>query len=286
MAVNVNPNDLPEEGEGNKDRNPETMFIPAGNQVARFVQYVELGQHVQMFKGKPAVYESGKNAGRRKPAVLHVALTFEFPGCEYTGDYPLCISTSRRMDNGEFFDAVTVPASLADGSMSKAYAMRTRFMKYLTALQTATGLNYTNFADFAKEQVGVMVNVTNKLGKKAEDGSQPTYANMKPDGIVKPMFQVPGSKKIIDVEVPETIGTYPVPFEWDCPTEDSWKGLQPWYKKAIKAAVDFAGSPIDLLLQSNPELDQVTEPDADQDQSDNTPPEPPKNPKKQEDIPV
>jgi len=285
MAVNVNTNDLPEEGEG-KARNKETKFIKAGNRVARCVQYVELGKHHQMFKGKKAVYEQGKNAGRQKPPCLHVALTFEFPAEEYTGDYPLCISTSRRMDNGEFFDAITVPESLENGTMSLAYAMRTRFMKYLTALQAATGETYTNFADFARAKSPVMIKVTNKLGAKKEDGSQPTYANMKPEGIVKPCFEHPTSGEVIEVEVPEAIGEYPIPFEWDCPTEESWKGLQPWYKTAIKAAVDFAGSPIDMLLQSNPELDKVTEPAEDQDQTGNKPAEPEVDTTKQEDIPV
>lgn len=285
MAVNVNANDLPEGGE-KKDRKPETKFIEAGNQVARFVQYVELGKHYQMFQGKKAVYEQGKNAGRQKPPVLHVALTFEFPTCEYTGDYPLCISTTRRMDSGEFFDAVTVPESLADGSMSKNYAMRTRFMKYLTAMQVATGKNFTNFADFAKAKVGLMVNVTNKLGKKAEDGSQPTYANMKPDGIVAPEFKHPVTKKVEPVDVPEAIGEYPAPFEWDAPTPETYKALQPWYKAAIKAAVDFEGSPVQIMLLANPELDKVLEKDEDQDQTPNKPAEPPKDMKKQEDIPV
>lgn len=285
MAVNVNTNDLPEEG-GNKNRKKETEFIKAGNRVARIVQYAELGKHYQMFKGKKAVYEQGKNAGRQKPPVLHVALTFEFPAEKYTGDYPLCISTSRRMDNGEFFDAVTVPESLENGTMSLAYAMRTRFMKYLTNLQAATGLNYNNFADFAKAKAPVMIKVTNKLGAKKEDGTQPTYANMKPEGIVKPCFEHPTTGEVIEVEVPEAIGTYPIPFEWDAPTAEAWTGLQPWYKKAIKSAVDFAGSPIDLLLQSDPELDKVTEPDADQDQTDSKPPEPEVDTSKQEDIPV
>ena len=284
MAVNVNQNEL--DNDTKKDRKPETMFIKAGNRVARLVQYVELGKHYQMFKGKKSVYEQGKNAGRQKPPVLHVALTFEFPAEKYTGDYPLCISTSRRMDTGEFFDAVTVPESLADGSMSLAYAMRTRFMKYLTAMQTATGLNYTNFADFAKEQAPVMVKVTNKLGATKEDGTQPTYANMKPDGICKPCFEHPTSGEVIDVEVPPAIGEYPIPFEWDAPTAEAWKGLQPWYKKAIKESVDFDGSPVDMLLQSDPELDKVNEPDEDQDQTPNTPPEPEVDKTKQSDIPV
>ncbi len=285
MAVNANINDLPEGGKGG-DRTPETKFIKAGNRLARLVEYVELGKHYQMFKGKKAVYEQGKNAGRQKPPVMHVALRFEFPGEEYTGDYPLSISTSRRMDNGEFFDAVVVPPSLEDGTMSKAYAMRTRFMKYLTALQNATGLNYTNFADFAREQVGVMINVTNKLGAAKDDGTQPTYANMKPEGIVPPRFEHPTKGTVEELEVPAAIGEYGAPFEWDAPTKEAWSALPPWHKACIKEAVDFGGSPIDLLLQANPELDKILKDDDDTDQTPNKPAEPPRDPVEQEDIPV
>ena len=287
MAINVDANTLSEGGD-NKDRKKETKFVTAGNQLARLVSYVELGKHLQMFKGKPSVYESGKNAGRQKPAVLHCALTFEFPTEEYTGDYPLTISTTRRMQNGEFFDAVVVPPSLEDGTMSKAYAMRTRFMKYLTALQAATGKNYTNFADFAKEQVGVMINVTNKLGKLNEEtGEQPTYANIKPDGVVSPSFQHPVTKEIQTLDVPPAIGDHYCPaYEWDAPTPEAWKLLPPWHKDTIKKALNFEGSPTDMMLQADPELDKVTEPDADQDQKVNTPPEPPRSSSKQEDIPV
>jgi hypothetical protein len=153
-------------------------------------------------------------------------------------------------------------------------------------MQTATGLGYTNFADFAKAQAPIMVKVTNKLGAKEDDGTQKVYANMKPDGITAPEFQHPVTGEIQKVDVPAAKGEYPIPFEWDEPTEESWKQLAPWHKDAVKAAVDFAGSPIDMLLQSNPELDKVTEPDADQDQTDNKPPEPEVNKTKQEDIPV
>ena len=287
MAVNVDTNTLPEKGKS-ADRKPETKFIKAGNRLARLVSYVELGKHFQMFQGKKSVYEQGKNAGRQKPAVLHCALTFEFPAEEYTGDYPLTISTSRRMDNGEFFDAVVVPPSLEDGTMSRAYAMRTRFMKYLTALQAATGLQYTNFADFAREQVGVMINVTNKKGKVNEEtGVAPVYANMKPDGIVAARFEHPVSGKIEELEVPAAIGDHYCPaFEWDAPTPEAWKMLPPWHKAAIKAAVDFEGSATDLMLQADPTLDEITKPDEDQDQTPNKPAEPPADTTKQEDIPV
>jgi len=285
MAVNVDVNNLPEKGKS--DRKPETKFIEAGNQLARFVSYVELGKHYQIFKGARAVYENGKNAGREKPPVLHVALQFEFPTCEYTGDYPLTIQTTRRMDNGEFFDAVVVPQALADGTLGKSYSLRTRFVKYLTALQAATGLNYTNFADFAKAQVPVMINVTNKLGKMNEEtGVQPTFANMKPDGIVAPRFVHPVTKEVDELEVPPAIGSYCAAFEWDTPTAEAWKQLPPWHKEAIKKAVDFEGSPTDLMLKADPTIDEVNKPDEDQDQTPNTPAEPPADPQKQEDIPV
>jgi hypothetical protein len=284
MAIAVNTNELPENGKS--DRKPETKFIHAGNQVARFVSYVELGKHFQMFKGARATYESGKNAGRLKPACLHVALTFEFPACEYTGDYPLTISTTRRMENGEFFNAVTVPDSLADGTISRGMALKTKFVKYLSALQTATGLAYNNFAEFARAQVPLMISVTNKLGAKNDDGTQPTYANMTPTGITAPKFQHPISKKVEIIEVPEVIETYCPAFEWDAPTPEAWKLLPPWHRKTIKKALDFAGSPADMMLQADPTLDAVTAPDADQDQTPNTPPEPPANPRKQSDIPV
>jgi hypothetical protein len=269
MAVSVNTEALPEKGEG-KERKKETKYIKAGNRVARLVGYVEQGIHKQMFKGQPAKYESGKKRGQEKPAVLHIALTFEFPAEEYTGEYPLTISTSRRMKNGEFFDALTVPASLADGTMSKGYAMKTKFMKFLTSMQAATGQTYASLADFAAEQSAVMINVTNKKGKRDEEtGVQPVYANMKPDGIMPPRFEHPVTGEVQLVEVPPAIETYAV-FDWDAPTKEAWEALPPWHKETIKAALNFGGSPIEALLEKHPELDQ----DEDQDQTDGKPAEP------------
>jgi hypothetical protein len=280
MAVSVNAETLPENG---KSKNPETKIIKAGNRLARLVSYVELGVHYQMFKGQKAKYESGKNAGREKPPVLHIAMTFEFPNEEYTGDYPLCISTTRRMDSGEFFDAVVVPQSLADGTLSKAYAMKTKFMKYLTALQQATGKPYPSIADFAAEQAGVMVNVTNKTVGQGDDAK--TFANMKPEGITAPQFVHPATGKVEEFEVPAAIGSYCPVFDWDAPTPEAWKALPPWHKTTIKAAVNFGGSPADLMLQADPTLDAVTE--GTEDHSDSTPAEPTKaQAPTQEDMPV
>lgn len=250
MSVNVDTNNLPEKG-GNK--NPETKFIPAGNQLARFVSYVELGVHYQMFKGAKAKYESGKNAGRDKPAVLHIALQFEFPGAEYTGDYPLTISTTRQMENGEFFDAVTVSPSLADGTLSKAYAMKTKFVKYLTALQNATAKGYTSLSEYVG--VPLLINVAHKIIEK--DGEVSTYANMKPEGILAPEMKHPVTGAVESFDVPETKGDYCPVFDWDDPAPAAWKALPPWHKTTIKKALNFGGSPTDMMLQADPELDKV-----------------------------
>lgn len=288
MAVAVDKNNLPEKGEG-KERTPETKYIKAGNRVARLMSYVELGMHKQIFKGKPAVYDTGKKRGQEKPAVLHIALTFEFPAEEYTGDYPLTISTSRRMNSGEFFDALTVPESLANGTMSRAYAIKTKFMKFLTALQDATGKNYPTIAQFAAEQTALMINVTNKKGKRDDEtGVQPVYANMKPEGIVAPRFEHPVTGELTEVEVPPAIGEYCPVFDWDAPTVEAWKALPPFHKDTIKKALNFGGSAIDVLLSKHPEL----EADADQDQTSDKPAEPtgksvtPRDMAEQEDIPV
>ena len=266
MAINVDTDKLPEES---KASTPETKYIPAGNQLARLVSYVELGKHFQKFKGQFATYDSGKLKGKNKPPCMHIALTFEFPQCEYTGDYPLTLTTSAMLKNGEFMNALTVPPSLEEGKMSLANALRTRFLKYLKALQAATGLNYTSIADFAKDQVGLMINVTNRNGKG--DNSDKVYANMKPEGIQAPKFTHPGTGKEEIFEVPEALGEYCTTFEWDAPTAEAWKALKPWDRKIIKDATNFMGSPIHVLLESDPELDQL---DKTKDESSDEPEQP------------
>jgi hypothetical protein len=257
MAVSVNKDELPEKS---GDSNPETKYIKAGNRLARLVSYVELGIHKQMYKGAAAKYETGKNAGREKPPVLHIGLTFEFPTCERTGDYPLTISTTHRLDNGEFINAVTVPQSLIDGKISKAMAAKIKFMKYLGALQAATSLPYASIAEFAKKQVPLLVNVTNNT---SQDGK--VYANMKPEGITSTRVEHPVTGEITDYSstVPETVGDYCPVFDWDAPTAEAWTSLKPWDKTTIKAAINFKGSPIHDLLSKNPDLDAVQDGKAD-----------------------
>jgi hypothetical protein len=250
MAVNVNKENLSDKG--SDDREPRKQpFVPKGNQLARLVGYAELGKHYQIYKGKRTIYEQGKNKGREKPPVLHVVLEFEFPKYKEEDQFPLTLSTTRRMKGGEFFNAVVVPQSLIDNTLGRGYAMRTRFMKFLTAIQEASGKNYTSFMKFAKEKTPLMMAITNKVVNAGTEDEK-TYANFKPDGIVAPEFVHPATGEVEKFEVPEAESTGYV-FDWDTPTEEQWKSLPKWHQAAILDAVDYAGSPIEALLNANPE---------------------------------
>lgn len=249
MAIKIDKDALPEKGSsGNK----ETKVIPAGAQVARFVSYVEMGKHNPTFQGKPAVFESGKRAGQLKEPETVIQLVFEFPTAEYTGDYPLTICTSIPWE-GDFINKLAIPDSLLNGTLSRQFAMKTGFMKYLGAFQAATGMNHPNMDAFIG--VPLLINVTHRQGKADDKGNIPVYAQMKPEGVNKPEWRHPLSGKVEVLEVPPAKGTYCPVYDWDAPTPEGWKALMPSIQKVIKSAVNFEGSPTQLMLAGMPEED-------------------------------
>lgn len=248
MAIKVNKDELTEEGSGNS----ETMFIPAGTHPAILVSYVEMGKHYKEFKGKKAVYDkTSKKAGQVRPPELHISVCFEFPNCEYTGDRPLTIATSVPMKNGGVINALTVSDALASGSLSKSFAMKTNFMKYLIAMQDATGKNYDSLADFVGQ--GFLVSVSNKNGKPDEEGNVRTYANMKPDGIQGLSFKHPVTGAVEEVPCPAQKGEYCTVLDWDDPDIEEFKKLPTYMQDFIKDAEDFNGSALDMLLREYPD---------------------------------
>lgn len=262
------------------DFTKETKFIPAGINQARLVSYVELGKHIPMFKGKPAVYgNDSKKAGESKPPEFMIQLVFEFPRAEHTGDFPLTIKTSSPYGKGDFINKLSVSDALMSGNISLSYANRSKFMKYLNAMNDALGTSHDSLADFVGAPF--LIAITNKPGTKArEDGSLPMYSNMKPDGI--------GSTKYIDqmdqqekeAQVPDTVGEYCPLFFWDEPTIEAWKEVPKYLKTCIKGATDFTGSPVAAMLAGMPEEAADTP-------ADNTPPATTGTPAQAEDdIPV
>jgi hypothetical protein len=257
MAISVNVNELPENTGGSK----ETKVIKEGNRPARLVGYVELGMHNPTFAGKREVYTTGKNAGKPKSAALYIALTFEFPNEERTGEYPLTLNTSSPAKNKphEFYNSLAVSQALIDGTISKAMALKSNYVKYLSALQTATGKEYTSLKEFAEDSDPLFIKVTHNT-KRNSDGNEVVYVNMRPDGVMSCKIEDPISGDVVDYssKVNPKEGEYAI-FDWDAPTKESWEVMKPWHREAIKQANNFPGSPIDLLLNEHPELNKLDE---------------------------
>ena len=255
MGFKVNREAMENAGSG--DYAKETMFIKAGVQQARLVSYVELGKHAPIFNGKPAIYgKESKKSGQPKPPELMLHLVFEFPRAEFTGDFPLTIKTSIPWNN-EFLNKLSITEAMESGNISMTYANRSKFMKYLNAMNDACGTNYDGLDDFVGE--AFLVSVTNKPGKKADaDGNLPMYANMSPDGINSTKYIDQMDQQEKEAKVPETLGEYCPVFSWDTPTEEAWGALPKYLQTCIKSAVNFPGSPVDAMLAGMPE---ETEPD-------------------------
>lgn len=267
MAVKVNKEQMANNVDG--DFTPETKVVPAGDEPAVMVSYVELGKHYPMFKGSRARYDQGKRIGQLKDAELVVHIAFEFPEAEYD-NVPLTIETSIPYgNNGEFINKLSVVDALADGKLSLSIANRTAYMKYLNAMNEATGEDREGL----HEHIGskFLINVTHNTGKPDKDGNSKVYANMKPDGITKPSFRHPRTKVVEEVPVPDPVGTYGPIFDWDNPTEEAWNALKKNFKECIKKAVNYEGSPVQAMLANMPDQNDDAIP-AGEEMPDNLPP--------------
>jgi hypothetical protein len=256
--LNINIDALSDDSgtDGNTEYKKETMHIPAGPMVARLAAYAELGWHYPVFNGKRKTYDTGKNAGKEKPAEYMLHLVFEFPACEYTGDFPLTIKTSVPYGNsGAFINALGVGRGLIEPPYwSRSIAMRTSYVRYLKALQDATGKDLNSLADFVGE--AMLVTVTNNTATvKNKDGSTETrvYANMKPEGIVPPVMKDPmNPKKVIVLDVPEIIGSYWGKFDYNNPDPEVWKLLPKYLQDTCQRSIDFEGSSLQRMLAGMP----------------------------------
>lgn len=251
MGFEINREQM--ESDTGGDYTPETKFIPAGVNQARLVSYVELGRHIPLYNGKHAVYgKESKKSGQKKPPEFMMQLVFEFPRAEHVNEYPLTIKTSVPWGKGDFINKLGISEAMMSGNISMSFAQRSKFMKYLNAMNDACGTTHNGFADF----VGCpfLIAVTNKPGTKArDDGSLPMYANMKPDGINSTTYVDQMDQKEKQAEVPETVGEYCGTFFWDDPTPEAWKEVPKYLKTCMKAATDFEDSALATMLAGMPE---------------------------------
>jgi len=260
MAFKVNREEMENSG---GDFIPELMPIDAGMNQARLVSYMELGWHLPFFKGKRAIFgKDSKKAGQEKPEEFLIQLIFEFPLAEHSSEFPQTIKTSVPFgDKGEFINKLSVSRALMDGNISMAYANRSKYMKYLNAMNDSCGTNYDGLADFVGEPF--LIGVTNKPGTKArEDGTLPIYSNMKPDSICSVTYKDQMDGKMKTAKVPEIIGEYCSVFSWDDPTPEAWKEVPKYLKDTMKKSVDFPDSPLAVMLAGMPEDNPDDAPDS------------------------
>lgn len=247
MAISVDTDALPEKGEA---KTKETMVIPEGPNVARLVSYVEMGFHKPVFQGKPIVITEGKRAGDLKDEEFVIRLGFEFPAAEHSGDYPLSLWTSIPYGNGEFINKLSISKSLIAGTLSKQFAARAKYVKYLEAFKSATGTNHQSLDKFIDEPL--MINITHRKGKADKDGIVPVYANMAPEGINKPSMKHPMTGKIEVFDVPPATGTYCKVFDWEAPTVEAWKAIPKFVQDVMQKATNFHGSTLEAMLMDLP----------------------------------
>ena len=247
MAIKVNKDTLTDESPYSQ----ETLFIEEGTHPAVLVSYVELGKHYKLFNNAKVVYgKDSKKAGEVCPPALLISLCFEFPNAKYTGDFPLCIATSVPKKAGGTLNTLAVSDALASGNLSRSFAMKTNFMKYLMAMQDATGKNYNSIDQFVGH--GFLIKVTNKIGKPDQNGNTRTYANMKPDGISSLSFKHPVTGVVEEVPCPDVIGNYCPVFDWDNPDIEAYKLLPSYMQAFIQKAENFPGSEIEALIKGRP----------------------------------
>lgn len=215
------------------------FLVPEGHYLARLVGYVELGQHIN----------TSPKAKNKKPSpmfFLKFALWGE--GVQHEDGKPRIIQ-SRTM-------------TLGRNEKSNAFKLFKR-MNY-----KGTAKNYAELLDEA-----FLLEFVHSEGDGANAGK--VYSNINLETVAPPIDVM--TKK--PYPVPEFDGDYQV-FIWDLATQEQWDSIyiegerddgksKNWIQDKIMTAVDFAGSPIDLLLGgeampslSGPEGDEVEAPPA------------------------
>lgn len=274
MAILVNEEKI-KENDKQGSHSDEKFHVPSGNHVVNLASYVELGRHVKMFNGKPAVAESGKNKGQLRPPEMFVSMTFEFSGAERTGEYPHTYETSIIMQDGGFMHSLSVSDDFINNRLSLQFANKTGYKKYLDAINMHCNKKFQGL----HQAVGTAIHVQAKTVAHYKDangkdvkcldtevpGYDPEnphvnvegvryYTYIKPESI-QPMVIMLGKTKVDMSEyIVPIIGDYAPVFDWDAPTKEAWAKLKPWQKRAISKALDLDTSAFGTMLKVDEEL--------------------------------
>ena len=217
---------------------PSFEVAPAGLTTARFIGYVETGNHPQEFEGKP------------KAPAREATLFFELNGKNHR----------REVEKDGVMQTFTNRASV---TLTVSTNTKSGFYKLFQAMRNERE-NIKNMAQMLGEAFLVTV-----VHGKSKDGKK-TYVNLRNETgwTIKPAVYAPDPldvAKLLPLPVPEATQPYML-LLWDMPTKEQWDSIfidgvrkvkrgdeevevsKNWLQETCMAAVNFSGSPLEAML--------------------------------------
>lgn len=219
----------------------------AGRTVGRFIEYIELGKHIETYDGKP------------KPAAELVRVTFEF-------------TMPDRIKEIEVEGGTKKIAERISMTMPKKFTEKAKFFKLFNAM-TYGRENITHMA----EMLGEAFIFDIKHNTKGEGDKKQTFANIYTAGafgIFAPrrVDDLAGTSEDISGQIPPALSPLRI-FLWNVPTKETWDTLfidgesekknadgtttkvsKNWLQERILSATDYVGSGLEQLLNGLREL--------------------------------
>lgn len=213
----------------------------AGRTLGRFIEYIELGKHVEMYEGKP------------KPAAELVRVTFEF-------------TMPDRIKEVEVEGGTKKIAERISMTMPKKFTEKAKFFKLFKAM-TYGRENITHMAEMLGEAFIFEI----KHNTSGEGEKKRTFANIYSAGAFgifapRKVDDLAGTSEDISAAVPPALSPIRI-FLWNVPTKETWDTLfidgerdekqadgttkkvsKNWLQERILSATDYVGSGLEQLL--------------------------------------
>lgn len=248
---------------------PANVPVKAGQHLAKFCTYVELGEHSQATDKYPD-----------KGCAPMAKIEWEFPALEHVfdpdkGAQPLRegrvlpLYANEKANSYKFFMALRncihegaarmtgqnpIPADVAGNLPSYGDKGASSFDQMLGA-SCIVVVTHTKSTKTYKNSLPV--GTTLEQVKAAKDSGHPiqpvavqqvpwTYANIAPHSIQSTLNPAFGAA-LVDLH-PNSSGL--IKFLWDSPTAEDWAKLYPWMRDKIKKAVNYPGSAVEAMVLS------------------------------------
>lgn len=210
----------------------------AGKTIARFIEYIELGKHVELYEGKP------------KPPAEMVRVTFEL------------LHPQKNIKEIEIEGGKKTIADRLSITMPKKQTEKAKFFKLFKAMAQGRS-DIVHMAQMLNEEF--IVDVKHNVSEK----DKKTYANIYADGtwhVFAPYVEDPLAGTRTKVPVPAAISPLKL-FLWGNPTKETWDSLfidgerevknadgttrkesKNWLQNSILSATDYGGSALEQML--------------------------------------